>query len=194
MIPVIEPVLNKLLQMDEVTSAQIKRLAGRKIVISVNDLNLDIHITLTDAGLSLDSFDKHVADVSINATLPNLIIMLMNINNPAGRITNLEISGDVGLAQEFQGLLRNLEIDWEEILSQWIGDYPARKTGLLVKAMHNYMKETRHAIAMDISEYLRFEMNWVPLKEEVDAFNRDIDVLRDDSERLQLRIKRLEGV
>ena len=45
---------------------------------------------------------------------------------------------------------------------------------------------------MDISEYLRYEKEALLDKSEVDEFNQAVDNIRDDVERLQKRLERLE--
>jgi ubiquinone biosynthesis protein UbiJ len=47
---------------------------------------------------------------------------------------------------------------------------------------------------MDISEYLRYEKNILPDKDEVEEYIAAVDVLRNDAERLQLRMARLQKI
>ena len=102
------------------------------------------------------------------------------------------VKGDVGVAQKFQQLLHELEIDWEELASHWTGDTAARQLGRLARAMRHYLAEVRQSTRLNISEYLLYEKEIVPEKEEIDDFIREIATLRNDSERLFQRFDRLE--
>lgn len=104
----------------------------------------------------------------------------------------MEINGDVGLAQEFLSILKTLDIDWEELASQWIGDLPAHKLGNLFRTTRKFAKEIRQTIGLDISEYLRYEKEILPEQEEIDEYISAVDVIRNDSERLKQRIIRLQ--
>jgi ubiquinone biosynthesis protein UbiJ len=106
----------------------------------------------------------------------------------------MEIIGDTGLAQRFQQIIRNLEIDWEEHLSHWFGDMTAHKLVRILTQTSELLKETHRTISMDISEYLRYEKDMLPDREEVEEYIAAVDVLRNDAERLQLRIARLQKI
>ena len=64
----------------------------------------------------------------------------------------------------------------------------AHKTGNLVRGFRNYIKDTREMIAMDISEYLRYEKGQLPDQFEVNEFISAVDIIRNDVERLQSRV------
>ena len=103
----------------------------------------------------------------------------------------MDVSGDITLAQDFQKILHSFEIDWEEQLSHWTGDTAAHKLGRIFRLTRGYLKETQNTIGMNISEYLRYEKDMLPDRDEVQEFIADIDVLRNDAERIRQRIERL---
>jgi ubiquinone biosynthesis protein UbiJ len=85
-----------------------------------------------------------------------------------------------------------VEIDWEEYLSQFVGDIVSHKIGNFLRRVSRFAKESGKTIGMDISEYLRYEKQALLDKSEVDEFNQAVDEVRDDVERLQKRLERLE--
>ena len=120
---------------------------------------------------------------------------LVNSDEKTNTFTpDMEISGDANLAQRFQQILRNMEIDWEEHLSHWVGDTAAHKLGRVFKQSRELIKEVHQTVQMDISEYLRYEKNMLPDRDEVAEYIAAVDVLRNDAERLQLRIARLQKI
>ena len=83
-----------------------------------------------------------------------------------------------------------MDIDWEEYLSQIIGDIAAHKVGHFVRDMSQLAKASARTIGLDISEYLRYEKEALLDQTELDEFNHAVDKVRNDVERLQKRIER----
>ena len=107
--------------------------------------------------------------------------------------SDMQIIGDIGLAQRFQAIMQNIDIDLEEPLSKWVGDTLAYKIGKFVRGSSRFAVNTSKTLAMDLSEYLRFEIEMLPDDLLVEEFCKDVDVLREDVDRLTQRINKLEA-
>ncbi len=185
----VEKMVNKVLSLDEETVALLATLAGNVIEIDVLNTEFRMFILPSGKGITLETEYKGKADVAIKGTPSALLGMISAEKIGAG---DVEINGNVGLAKKFQSILRNVEIDWEEYLSQFVGDIAAHKIGNFLRRMSRFAKESSKTIGMDISEYLRYEKEALIDKSEVDEFNQAVDNIRDDVERLQKRLERLE--
>lgn len=189
----IEQLVNDLLRLDEVNLEKLASLHGKRIAIQINDFDSKVYLFLTRQGIELQSYSNATANVTIKApALTYLQLAMSNRRNHTVTPGDMEITGDVGLAQQFQSILKDLEIDWEEYISQWTGDYMAHKTGNLVRGIREYIKETSQMIGMDISEYLRYEKRQLPDQSEVNEFVTAVDIIRNDVERLQQRLTRVD--
>jgi len=186
-----EKMLNKVLSLDEETLASLATLAGSVIEIDVLNTEFRMFILPSEKGITLETEYEGKAGVTIKGTPPALLEMITTAKFGAG---DVEISGNVGLAQKVQSIFRGMEIDWEEYLSHFVGDIAAHKLGNFLKGMNRFVIASGKTIGMDISEYLRFEKEALLDKTEVDEFNQAVDVLRNDVERLQKRLERLEKV
>jgi ubiquinone biosynthesis protein UbiJ len=186
-----EKMLNKVLSLDEETLASLATLAGSVIEIDVLNTEFRMFILPSEKGITLETEYEGKAGVTIKGTPPALLEMITTAKFGAG---DVEISGNVGLAQKLQSIFRGMEIDWEEYLSHFVGDIAAHKLGNFLKGMNRFVIASGKTIGMDISEYLRFEKEALLDKTEVDEFNQAVDVLRNDVERLQKRLERLEKV
>ena len=184
-----EKIVNKVLSLDEEILASLEILAGKVFEIDVLNTDIRIFILPTGKGISLASEYEGKADVSIKGRPSALLGMITAEKIGAG---DIEINGNVGLAQQFQSILKNMEIDWEEYLSQYLGDITVHKVGNFLRGMSQFAKASGKTIGMDISEYLRYEKEVLLDKSELDEFNHSVDKLRNDVERLQKRIERLE--
>jgi len=185
--------INRGLMLDEKNFKSLIKLANKKIAFDFVGLNVKIILLITKEGLVRCKPDDELVDVTIKASVTTFLgIMLSSENSRAASAGAMEISGDVGLAQEFLSILKTLDIDWEELASQWIGDLPAHKLGNLFRTTRKFAKEIRQTIGLDISEYLRYEKEILPEQEEIDEYISAVDVIRNDCERLKQRIIRLQ--
>lgn len=189
MLDSVEKMVNKVLSLDEETVALLATLAGNVIEIDVLDTEFRMFILPSGKGVTLETDYEGKADVAIKGTPSALLGMISAEKIGAG---DVEINGNVELAKKFQSILRDMEIDWEEYLSQFVGDIAAHKIGNFLRRVSRFAKESGKTIGMDISEYLRYEKEALLDKSEVDEFNQAVDNIRDDVERLQKRLERLE--
>lgn len=189
MLDSVEKMVNKVLSLDEETVALLATLAGNVIEIDVLDTEFRMFILPSGKGVTLETDYEGKADVAIKGTPSALLGMISAEKIGAG---DVEINGNVELAKKFQSILRDVEIDWEEYLSQFVGDIAAHKIGNFLRRVSRFAKESGKTIGMDISEYLRYEKEALLDKSEVDEFNLAVDNIRDDVERLQKRLERLE--
>jgi ubiquinone biosynthesis protein UbiJ len=186
-------VINYALSRDPVALAALAALAGRTILVEISDLSVRFCLLPSAQGLQLAPVPAGEPDVLVRGGIVALIGMILRRpeqgDTAAGRV---EIVGDVHLAQRLQLILRNLDIDWEEWLAQWIGDLPARKLCNLGRALRQQAGDAWHTLGKDLSEYLRYERDLVVDQTEIEEFAGAVDRLRDDTERLAQRLKRLE--
>jgi ubiquinone biosynthesis protein UbiJ len=183
-----EKVVNKLLSLDEETLDALATLEGNVVEVDVLNTDFRLFISPSARGLALASTYEDKADVSIKGTPAALLGMISAEKVGAG---DVEIIGNVGMAHKLQSILKRMDVDWEEYLSQIIGDIAAHKVGNFLRGMSQLAKASARTIGLDISEYLRYERKTLLDKSELDEFNHAVDKIRNDVERLQKRIERL---
>ena len=64
--------------------------------------------------------------------------------------------------------------------------------GRFIRGVGTFARDSGNKLQMDVSEYLRYESETTLHKTEVDEFISGVDTLRNDTERLKLRISKLE--
>ena len=183
-----EKMMNKVLSLDEETLDALATLEGDVVEIDVLNTDIRLFILPSARGLTLALKNEDKADVSIKGTLAALLGMITAEKVGAG---DVEIIGNVGMAHKLQSILKKMEVDWEEYLSQIIGDIAAHKVGNFVRGMSQLAKASARTIGLDISEYLRYEKEALLDQSELDEFNHAVDKVRNDVERLQKRVERL---
>ncbi|MCK5668214.1 MAG: SCP2 sterol-binding domain-containing protein [Gammaproteobacteria bacterium] len=183
-----EKMVNKVLSLDEETYDALATLEGDVVEIDVLNTDIRLFILPSVKGLTLALEHEDKADVSIKGSPAALLGMITAEKVGAG---DVEIIGNVGMAHKLQSILKKMEVDWEEYLSQIIGDIAAHKVGNLVREMSQLAKASARTIGLDISEYLRYEKEALLDQSELDEFNHAVDKVRNDVERLQKRVERL---
>jgi ubiquinone biosynthesis accessory factor UbiJ len=189
----IEKYLNKVLELDEDSLSSLNQLSGK--VISLELLNTDfcIYILPFEKGVQLRSLYEDDVNVKIRGTPPDVLTyMLKTRTKSADFAGSIEVIGDVGLAQDFQAIVFNLNLDWEEQLSRWFGDTVAHQMARVLKEIGSFGANASDKFQQDVSEYLRFETEMTMHSSEMNEFVDAVDTLRNDTERLKMRINRLE--
>ncbi|MFT7457510.1 MAG: ubiquinone biosynthesis protein UbiJ [Planctomycetota bacterium] len=189
----IEQQLNHVLALDEDTLESLADLSGQVISLELINTGFIIYILPSKDGVHLQSEYIGNTNVKIRGTPSDMVAYLIKSNEKSSNFTgSIEVIGDVGLAQDFQSILKNIDLDWEEQLAHWFGDTVAHKLGRVLKGAAIFSSNTGNKIRQDVSEYLRFEAELTLDTTTLSEFSNAVDTLRNDVERLKLRIKRLE--
>jgi len=96
------------------------------------------------------------------------------------------------LAGQFQQLLSFARPDIEEELSGIVGDAAAHRLGELARGFGRWGREARSTMGANIREYLQEESRDAPSRYEVEKFNTNVSKLRDDVDRIEARLNRLQ--
>jgi ubiquinone biosynthesis accessory factor UbiJ len=190
----VEKLVNKALSLDEETLCSLASLEGKVIAFEFINTELTVYLFPSGKGLTILTSYETKPDVLIKGTPSNFIMMMASSKKKSSALpTDMQIMGDISLAQRFQDIMQNIEIDLEEPLSKWVGDTMAYQIGKFIRGTSRFAANTGKTLATDISEYLRFEINMLPDDLLVEEFSKDVDVLREDVERFEQRINKLEA-
>jgi ubiquinone biosynthesis protein UbiJ len=106
--------------------------------------------------------------------------------------TGLHIKGDLDCAKAFYDCTQHLDIDWEGHLAKGLGDNMAHMVATGFKDATQWAKETFDARTQDLGAYLQDEKELLPTRLEVEAFYKEVDVLRHDVERFVATVSHLQ--
>lgn len=167
-------------------------LDGRSMAVRLEKTALAacLHIRGEQLSLSLELPDD--PDVIVTGSLLSLLRIPAN-GEQSFRDGSAEISGNAEVAEKFQRLLAYGKPDLEEELSSAIGDVAAHGIGNFVRGVGRWGRAARSTMRQNVSEYLQEESQAVPSRYEADKFSANVNSLRDDVERLEARLRDLEG-
>ncbi len=186
-------ILNR--NISETTSAGelCTKLSGTVVAVRVRDTALAAYFVVSDKGLDVTTSEADDPDVVISGSLIALTRMTGQSGEAAIRDGSLDLTGDAELASQFQRLLSFAKPDIEEELSGVLGDITAHRLGELARGFGRWGRDARSTMGTNIREYLQEESRDAPSRDEVEKFSGDVSTLRDDVERMEARINRMQG-
>jgi ubiquinone biosynthesis protein UbiJ len=167
-------------------------LDGRSLQLDLEGLPLALRLVARDGRLGVGFAGDEPADCHIGGLPISMLRLALTGDQQTLRTGTLSLSGDPALARDFQRLLDLARPDWEEELAQRIGDVPAHQLGNLVRGGLDWIRRAADTLTRDAGEYLKEESRDLPSRYEMDRFERDVQTLRDDVERTEARLRRLE--
>ena len=191
----LEHLINRLLSHDRETLDDLVGLSGKVIQVELlNTTQPVISLVIEEYGIRIDTDYVATGNVLIRGTPLDLLVYMRSFGEGRVAVTgNMEIKGDLGLAQDFQRLLHRFEIDWEGHLARQVGDTLARKTSNIVRMSVDFLQRLKNEIELQLSEYALYETEVLPERDEIERFNNSVDILGDDLERLKQRVNKLSA-
>jgi len=178
---------NHVLRATPVALERLRAHAGRTVGFAMGPVELAFTVQTT--GEVLPALPGTGRDLEVRIS-PFLLPRLALGDEAAFR--EIAMTGDMELAQEVSFLLRNLRWDVEEDLARLVGDVAAHRIG---GAARSVLRETREAglrAAQALAEYATEEASLAASRVRIEGFVDDVARLRDDLDRLDKRITRLE--
>jgi ubiquinone biosynthesis protein UbiJ len=106
---------------------------------------------------------------------------------------DVRVTGDTALASALTGVLSAMHWDVEEDLSRVIGDVAAHRVAQAGSSFLAWQGRTATNLAQSLAEYWTEERPVIAGSDAVREFVQAVDVLRDDTERLEKRVERLSS-
>ena len=188
----LEGALNRALALDEETRARLAALEGRRIGVELRGFDLALAISVADGRLRVGPHWENPGDLNLRATPGSLLAMALRRGEesllPPGKV---DISGDAELARRIEKLLRDFQPDVEESFARTFGDVLGVPLARALRRALEWSRESAQAFAQDTVEFLRDERRDLIAPAEMEQFLDDVDALRERSERLEARIRRL---
>jgi len=193
--------INRYLALDPESHKRVTRLNEKIITMQLKGIGVDFQLKIQYEKIKIqnlqfnNSYSVYLEphDVLIKGTpLALLGMSLSKENRKRFFAEDVVIEGNLELGQQIIDLFDELEIDWEELLSNVIGDIPAHQVGKAAKGFKNFTQRFKNVVLQNINEYVHEEALVFPPREALNDFFREVDMLRMDTDRLELKIKHLK--
>ena len=189
----LEAILNRNVADSRRAQALARQLDGRVMSLVVEGTPLALFLRAEGGRLTVAPRHDGVADASLSGTPIALLSLAGPRAEGALRGGGVRIEGDAEVAQRFRELLAEAQPDFEEELSRVVGDVAARQVANFARGLLDWGRRASGSFAGSVAEYLQEEGRDLPTRTEVEEFLSAVDRLRDDAERLEARLARLEA-
>ncbi|GAB3100358.1 ubiquinone biosynthesis accessory factor UbiJ [Lysobacter terrae] len=189
----LEAALNRALALDPDTRDGLRALDGRSVALHVAAPPLALQITVAGDRLQVGPVAHgQEPDLSVRSTLGGLISQLPFFRNDnAPPVGKLRIEGDADLARRLQRLAERFDPDWQQPFAAVFGEVLGVQIAQAMRAALRHARDAGSAFAANAAEYVTEESRDVVGRDELNAFFDNVDVLRDDVERIAVRVARL---
>ena len=190
----LEAALNRALALDPETRDALRPLDGHTVVLQLDAPPLALQVRVDGERVEVGPVDgAREADLSVRSTLGGLIAQLPWFKrDDAPPVGKVKMSGDAELARRLQRLAERFDPDWQLPFVHVFGDVAGVQVAKAVGAALRQARIVGRNVAESAAEYVTEESRDVVGKAELHAFHDDVDVLRDDVERLAARVNRLQ--
>jgi ubiquinone biosynthesis protein UbiJ len=188
-----EALFNRNIAASTEARALARRLEGRSLQVDVDGL-MKVRASVFNGGLALINSNDHgeAADAVISGSAPALLQLLRGDAPALASRAGVQIRGDAEVANLFRQLFAAAKPDFEEELSRWIGDMPARRLSQVARSVRSWARRTRRTAGENIAEYLQEEGRDLVSKPEHEEFLHGVDTARETADRIEARLKSIE--
>lgn len=184
-----EQVMKKLLAMDPQAKKLLHQVQGKQLALELKELPWRFVLSASEQGLLLNQHQEP-ADCEISTDLATA----RQLSEPS-QLTSLikqdklSIQGDLQVAQKFSQLLQQLNPDWQQELSTWVGDALAHKIAVGLKHFQALLKEKLVQLEQQSIALMQDELSCTPSRIEYLQFQKELTDLQTRLEELTRKVK-----
>ena len=198
-----ENIINPLILLDHNSLKRLDKLKGQRLIVYLDELSWPLElafegsITIHQSSLNWQQASQQNADDECRLKLSLSTLSELKDSRQITRLIRehkLDLEGDMHIAQRVSALFQELNIDWEDVLAQKIGDIAAhqfvktaKQTKVTVNKQFNMFSETLAAALID-------EKKLAAHKLQVMHYGDQVTEIRDAVERLNARVQQLENM
>lgn len=188
----LESALNSYLGNDSRSGKRLKPMLNKRLALQLNELPFMLQIQFCETQLVVLATDEGEPDASVQMSALDLP-QLADGAALTGLIKQerLALHGEAELLQQFARLLKQTDLDMEELLSRYLGDIPAHRLGKAAGKGRAYLQRQSQEGQANLFEYLTDELGLLPHPRMLKSFRRDVKALSDDVEAVSQRLRAL---
>ena len=190
-LPILEKIINRALRYDPAALSKLAAIKNQIIEVSCEDWKIRFFILCESDGLHFEKKISGAATTIITGSLNNFLhIFMKGADTKTVFEYPIDIQGSTHTVEVLRDIFKNIDIDLEERLSHFLGD-------ALAHQLFYHAKKTRKAVANagdklfeQTKEYIHCESRHVVTKKQAEKFYSEIAKLRDDVERIEVKINK----
>lgn len=187
----IEPAVNALLKQDVSAQKKLNKLDGKSFAVSLTNLSIQVKLSVQQHTLRFSN-NMEGADCKIITTSDQLKQLSdASLLTKLIREEKLELEGDLAIAQAFSALFLDNNVNWQQVLSQYVGDGLAYRIITTLTSLKQFIDVKSTDLTYTTSSLLTDELKVAPTGVEVDLFSQQVDQITAKVEQLSIQIQKL---
>lgn len=187
-----QTVINRLLSLDSESLTSVSELEGRVVKIEVNGPDMEFYLMFLNDGVELTRFFDNEPDSTVSGSAFALMSLLRNSDALFdGTVT---LSGSTSTVKQLKKIMDDLDVDWEEQLSGVVGDGASHQLFRFAGGVMRLFEQGVERARSEASDFIKERADVAVSAEEVRDFCDSVDTVRNDVDRLEARIARLENL
>lgn len=188
---VIEKLVNQALMYNLHGTRALMPLNEKTLTVKLAELGFPLNFSINSEKIHVTSGDRQ-NDCCLTSSIKTLIAL-----KEQQKLTDLikqgqlDIDGDIKVAQRFADIASSVDIDWRSELAKRIGDIPTYKIGQLGKNLAEKLAFARQQIQSDASEWLVHEKNILVTNSELSYYYQGVKQISEHVEQVSERIEHL---
>ncbi len=184
----IETVINTALRYDPASKQQLSTLTDI-LAIESTVPSLTLYCHGTEDGVRIMGYCESPITTQLKGSPLALLSLLKQPTNLAN--SGVELTGSIGLLQQWQQLLQQLDIDWEDAISSVLGDIAGPLAMKTIRGGLAWTHDQKEEQLRLLKEYLTEELRAIPSKTELEEFYSAVSETVIDTDRLNARVTQL---
>ncbi|MEP4148942.1 MAG: SCP2 sterol-binding domain-containing protein [Halioglobus sp.] len=187
-----EAALNRALKLAPAGSAALAELEESVFALHCTAPTVDIYLQPQGNSIRLMGIYDGPITTSIRGDASEFA-SLATASDPAAALINgkLELHGDSAPLIELQGVLSQLDVDWEAPLVDALGDVAGHQLAEMLRGVFSWSKQASASFGRQLEEFIHEEARLSPPRLELEDFYQDVQQLGLRVERLESRTARL---
>ncbi len=190
----LELIINKALSLNN-KSLSFAAVAQKTLTLELSEISFPLCFTIDNTAspvVIIVRSTTEYSDCSIKTSVSTLKKLKANQSlTDLIKQDELDVSGDIKIAQQFANITQSLEIDWQTELAKHLGDVPTHKLLQFGNKITKSLATTGKQLEADISEYLVHEKRLVVTSSQINAFNQQTKDVASKVDNLSARIDKL---
>jgi ubiquinone biosynthesis protein UbiJ len=189
---VAEKTMARLIAMDPHAAGRLSRLHGKQLSFRLREWPVTLVLSASARGILFNQHDE-TTDCAIATDLASL--RLLRDPSQLTRLIKadaLQIDGDIQVAQQYSHFFQQLDPDWQQTLSAYVGDTAAHKIALSLKQIHQYLSNKTSALQQLGTELAQDELQLTPTATEMAQFSSAVSELAAKADVMQQQLQALQ--
>jgi ubiquinone biosynthesis protein UbiJ len=185
--------IKTVLSVDPDSAAALDELKEKVFCVRLTFPRSSLFLVVESGGFSVAPNSEQQADVTLEGSI-FAFARLSGKGASSRALTDgqVKMQGDAEAGQALQKIFAQFDFDWEELIAQMIGDTPARKIGNALRNTFNWASNSVELSQQNVADYLTEERQLIVSQVAMERFAEEVNRLRADTDRLEMRIERLE--